>query len=201
MKKIVLLKCLILALTSQAFAQRSDTVSDDNRSRKQAAITIRINETAVRTNDPQSRRLLELERAVRDLQARVFDLEEQVYNNQNTRPIIQGPVCSLLGVGNYGSYYYNYRITIDGNTVDATDSFTTALSTIEQLKETGLCSKTSANNQCVLLGAGRYGSYYYNFRIGLKNLESSAVTEIAGTDSRSTALDMIQKLKAAGLCQ
>lgn len=59
--------------------------------------------------------------------------------NRNVCSTYNYSQCSLLGAGSYRGYSWNYRVAIDGEIVDATDSNSTAMSIITEFRTAGLC--------------------------------------------------------------
>lgn len=192
--------CLILVvamLTQVASAQRPPIRIEGGRGDHRVVIRVDENE---RQDRDQDMRIRELEKAVRDLQYRVYDLEDKVIGNQP--PIVPaGPECQLLGSGSYSGFTYNHRIAVDGNVVAAKDNFDSALETIKQFQNSGVCTPKAYNTQCTLLGSGSYSGFTYNFRIGLKKVSDGQVTVVAATDNQQNALNIMSKIRSTGLCQ
>lgn len=161
-------------------------------------VIIRVNEDN-REDRNQNARIRELEKAVRDLQYRVYELEDRVIGN---RPPVRpaGPVCTLMGPGVYNGYNRAFRIAVDGQVLMGTDFMSTAFSTLQEYKNNNICTLDTNNYQCSLMGPGVYNNYQRAFRVGIKNLSTGQIEVVSGTDFQSTALSTMADLKKAGLC-
>ncbi len=104
-------------------------------------------------------------------------------------------VCGLLGLGSYGNFNYRYRITVGNEIVKATDSFETAIQSINEFKAAGLCTtKTNPAFSCTLHGLGAYGNFNYRYRVAINQ------KFVYASDNQNQALQTIKQLKNAGLC-
>jgi hypothetical protein len=180
---------------SAVHAQRPPRVEG----REGERIIIRVDEND-RQDRNQNLRIRELEKAVRDLQYRVYDLEDKVNGNRPpVRPI--GPTCNLLGAGAYAGMSYNYRVAVDGNILSGHYGIQDALNSIEKFKTGRVCSVDSMNAQCNLLGAGAYAGMSYSYRVGIKDLITGQNEVVSGHYGQQDALSMMAKLRQASLCQ
>jgi len=111
------------------------------------------------------------------------------YPNPNPYPQSQ---CRLLGIGNHGGYTYNYRLALNEQSIEGSNSLDTILSKIEQYRRDGICT-TLISDTLSLAAVGNYGGYTYNFRVLLGG------SAIAGSNSLDTALGLLAKLDTAGV--
>ncbi len=194
MKLLAISFTAITLISSMGLSQdRSERIGNQNR-----RDVISVNED--RSDINQNQRIRELERSVRDLQTRMYDLEDLVRGNYPlppTRPV--GPVCTLLGYGVASGYYHNFRVAVDGNVLAGHSTMDDAVATIKKYKESSVCVLNSYESQCTLLGYGVAAGYYHNFRVELKAAGKSEV--LSGFSTDSAALAAISKLKSAGICQ
>lgn len=194
MKLMTLAITAVTMFSATGFSQeRSERSGNQNR-----RVVISVNED--RSDINQNQRIRELERSVRDLQTRMYDLEDLVRGNYPlppTRPV--GPVCTLLGYGVASGYYHNFRVAVDGNVLAGHSTMDDAVNTIKRYKESNVCVLNSYDSQCSLLGYGVAAGYYHNFRIELKTAGKSEV--LSGYSTDSAALTAMSKLKSAGICQ
>lgn len=192
--KLMTLSILAVTLFSATgFSQeRSERAGNHNR-----RVIISVNED--RSDINQIQRIRELERSVRDLQVRMYDLEDLVRGSRPVRPV--GPECTLLGLGPVGSWNYNFRVAVDGNILGGHSTIETAIEAIKKYKEQNVCAATSYDTQCVLLGLGPVGSWNYNFRVGIKTVSTGETKILSGHSTDSDALSTMGKIRNAGICQ
>jgi hypothetical protein len=195
MKSVIFVAAALV--TQMASAQRPPVRIEGGHGDRRVVIRVDENE---RQDRNQNQRILELERAVRDLQYRVYDLEDQA--NGHRPPVVPaGPECTLLGAGSYNGYSWNFRVAVDGSVLSATDNFDAAINTINTYKSQNICAPKAHNTQCSLMGAGSYNGYSWNFRVALKNLTSGQTTVVAASDNQQAAINTMSKIRQAGICQ
>lgn len=111
------------------------------------------------------------------------------YPNPNPYPQSQ---CRLMGIGQHGGYTYNYRLALNEQTIEASNSLDTILGKIDQYRRDGICT-TLVSDTLSLSAIGQYGGYTYNFRVMLGG------SAIAASNSLDTALGLLAKLDTAGV--
>ncbi|MFN9069189.1 MAG: hypothetical protein ACK5V3_18340 [Bdellovibrionales bacterium] len=190
--------CLVFAIllaTTFAQAQRPPRVEG----REGESIVIRVDEDD-RQDRNQNQRIRELEKAVRDLQLRVYEIEDLVIGNRPpARPT--SPVCTILGSGVYAGLSYSYRVAMDGNVLSGHYNIQDAFSSIERFKSNRICSLDTTSYQCNLLGSGVYSGLSYSYRVGIKNLNNGQNEVVSGHYNQQDALSMMNRIRQVSLCQ
>ena len=193
------MKSLLVLATLFAFSSANAQRPPRIEGREGERIIIRVDEDD-RQDRNQNLRIRELEKAVRDLQYRVYDLEDKVNGNRPpVRPM--GPLCTLSGAGTYAGVSYSYRVAVDGNLISGHYGIQDALNSIERLKTNRVCSVDSMNFQCNLLGAGTHAGVSYSYRVAIKDLVTGQNEVISGHYGQQDALSMMAKLRTATICQ
>lgn len=109
----------------------------------------------------------------------------------NPTPQPQGQ-CKLLGRGNHGGFIYNYRLALNGQTMEASDDLDTLLGRIQQYRRDGYCG-VLVSDVLTLSARGNYGGFTYAFRVMLGG------EAIAASDDMEVALAVLGKLDRAGV--
>jgi hypothetical protein len=99
--------------------------------------------------------------------------------------------CKLLGRGDYANWTYSFRLSVNGQVMEANDSLDTILGKLTQYRHDGVCT-TVARDALTLGARGDYANWTYSFRVLL------AGTVISGTDNLETALGLITKIQSSG---
>lgn len=108
----------------------------------------------------------------------------------------QGPTCQLQGYGDYRGYSWNYLITLDGKTLDASNDFSEALTKLSSLQSSGICVRPfSPQDTCELAGYNSYRGYSWNYLIKVKNEIIEANNDFSIINSR------LKGLEQAGVCR
>lgn len=105
-----------------------------------------------------------------------------------------GPVCKLVGSGAFNGNTWRYRVGINNDVVSAVDDLDAALQMVNRLRESGLCGSAPAGI-CKLAGPGAFHGNTWSNRIALGDIVVAAV------DDQAAAINMVTKLRRAGLCK
>lgn len=101
--------------------------------------------------------------------------------------------CKLIGAGIHNGLSWNYRISLNGSTLDAADNFGIILSKLTKLRQSGVCN-TAMQGVCGLSGAGIYRGLSWNYRLGIGDEMIDAFDNFDAVVSRK------RELEAASLC-
>lgn len=104
-----------------------------------------------------------------------------------------GPSCQLEGAGYYNGYNWNYRISVNGQVMAATDSFDGALQKLRTLVTNQICSVPNPR-ACIPTGAGYYNGYSWKYLLEVGG------TKLFGTDSMDTLLARLNQLQQYRVC-
>lgn len=102
--------------------------------------------------------------------------------------------CKLLGRGSHAGWTYNYRISLNGQTMEGSDQLDPILEKIAQYSRDGFCA-ILGQDVLTLAARGSYAGWTYNYRV-MMNGEA-----IAGSDDLEAALATIAKIDAAGIAR
>lgn len=104
-------------------------------------------------------------------------------------------VCELAGAGEYNGFPYNFRVTINGATLEGDNTLDGALSKLNRFVSTGACTRSLVPASCGLTGYGEYRGFPYNYRV----LLNGGLFE--GANRLHDVLLVTRKLKETGVCQ
>lgn len=104
-----------------------------------------------------------------------------------------GGVCELSGHGSYRGMIWNFRMSLNGETVEASDSFESILSRMNQYQTNGLCRQATPK-ECSISGRGSYRGLTWNYRVNLNG------SPIQATDNFSSLQNIVRRLQDANVC-
>jgi hypothetical protein len=110
-------------------------------------------------------------------------------------PAPSSSVCKILGRGQHGGWTYDFRIAINGQTLEGSNDLNAILARLEQLQRDRMCVLQAAQDICQLLPRGQHAGWTRDYRAALNG------EAISGSDRLEEALSVMANLERAGVCR
>ncbi len=107
-------------------------------------------------------------------------------------PTQSGPVCEVLGYGSHNGYNYKYRIGVNGQSLEATNSVEDFFNNIAKFQDAGVCYTQPTD--CSMSGHGEFGGYNYKYRLKVGD------TNFYPTNNLDELIQAMQKLTSRNIC-